>query len=146
MPFLPGRCPSQVELISDDWESPLAQSLAKALVWLAGYDMLYTDLRAANVLVYGEGALEQVYLIDYDDMRVVPGLGDSLRKEGARAAFSRAFAESREIGGQRYTGEVDFSSGIIYPGVWRAVETLSPQPEAGEPADKKRRLVEPPCS
>ncbi len=88
-------------------------------MWLVQHDLLYTDLRAPNVLLggAGEGAggggaggsaqpaaqgsisaapakaeAEAAYLVDYDDMRVVPGLWADVFARGTQAiadAFSQ---------------------------------------------------------
>ncbi len=150
MPFLAGRNPGSDELVKAAASSPLAQGLAVALVWLAQHDLLYTDLRPPNVVIAGGagaggggtdadgGALrsaqnsprdsaapadpEAVYLVDYDDMRVVPGLGVDLLANGVQA-FANAF--SRAVGGVMC--ETDFSQ---YEGVWAAVGELAVLPPA----------------
>jgi hypothetical protein len=107
MPFIRGTSPSQGELSSEDGTSRLAVSISKALLWLAAHDLLYTDLRPPNVLVLPSGG---VRLVDYDDMRIVPGLGANVESQGVDA-LTAAFA----IGPR---GETDFTR---YPGIRAAL-------------------------
>ena len=102
MPFIRGTNPTVGELSSENGESRLAVSISKALLWLAANDLLYTDLRPPNVLVQLSG---QVCLVDYDDMRIVPGLGASVELQGVealRAAFE--IGPGNETDFTRYTG------------------------------------------
>lgn len=48
--------------------SPLLLSVARSIAWLAAQRVIYTDLRAPNVLVDGDGG---AWLVDYDDCVVV---------------------------------------------------------------------------
>jgi len=82
--------PTMVYLGKASTCSSARAALADALVWLALHDLLYTDLRPPDIMVLADGS---VRLVDYDDMRVVPGLGDSLRSGGGITALSSAFAE-----------------------------------------------------
>lgn len=59
-----------------------------------------------------------VYLVDYDDMRVVPGLGDSLRARGGVAAIGAAYSRPTDEG----TGYESRFIGSEYPGLTKAVE------------------------
>ena len=108
MPFLHGTSPTQGELASEDGKSPLAVSISRALLWLAANDLLYTDLLPPNVLVLPSG---QVRLIDYDDMRIVPGLGALVESQGV-AALTAAFADGPG-------NETDFTRS--YPGIRAAL-------------------------
>ena len=101
MPFVSGSSPTWEALGGVDETSFLAVGLAEALLWLASRDLLYTDLRPPNVLIV-DG--DKVFLVDYDDMRIVSGLGKELIVRGVEAvvdAFDRA-------------GEIDFTR---YPGI-----------------------------
>ena len=48
----------------------LLLSVARAIAWLAAQRVIYTDLRAPNVVVDGEGG---AWLVDFDDCAVVRG-------------------------------------------------------------------------
>ena len=110
MPFIHGTHPTNDELASPDGTSNLCVSLAAALLWLLGHDLLYTDLRPLNVLVLEEGS---VRLIDYDDMRVVAGLGIAVKKDGT-VAVTAAFVAAA------VAGEKNFVE--IYPGIRQAMD------------------------
>ena len=49
-------------------DSPLLLSVARSIAWLASQCVIYTDLRAPNVMVDGD---EGAWLVDYDDCVVV---------------------------------------------------------------------------
>jgi hypothetical protein len=100
MPFLHGRHPTQDELSDSNSDSELISSMATALLWLALRDLLYTDLRPPNIFLRdaaGAGAAaagkQEVFLVDYDDMRIVPGLGEKLRAGEGLGAIRAAFQE-----------------------------------------------------
>ena len=102
--------------------SPLLRSVARAIAWLAAQRVIYTDLRAPNVVVDGEGG---AWLVDYDDCVAVgaavrsveafkaavgmcPGAGElgtfaaSLcagMEVAFEAALGRAFGEAAAAGG-----------------------------------------------
>ena len=98
MPFILGTHPTDDELASPDGTSNLCVRLAAALLWLLGHDLLYTDLRPPNVLVLDEGS---VRLIDYDDMRVVAGLGIAVKNEGT-VAVTAAFVAAAVSGEKNF--------------------------------------------
>jgi hypothetical protein len=108
MSFLVGTHPTRDQLASDVGELPV--DVAKALFWLAAHDLLYTDLRPPNVIVLESG---QGRLIDYDDMRVVPDLGEMVESEGVEA-FSRCFNLGKS--------ETDFT--VQYPGIRKALVAI----------------------
>ena len=119
MPFLRGRHPTDVELSSPDAANALCVGLAAALAWLLAHDLLYTDLRPPNVLVLEQG---EVRLVDYDDMRVVAGLGREVEAGGVTV--------------------IDFDSGEtnfvrLYPGVRQALVAAI---EAGKMRNMRRRV------
>jgi len=64
--------------------SPVVIAVAKALAWLLWHDVVYTDMRAPNVMVpkstsaLRAAGLSEAVLLDYDDCKHVPGLQASL--------------------------------------------------------------------
>ena len=128
MPFLHGRHPTHDQLSSADAKSPLVAGVAEALLWLAERDLLYTDLRPPNVLLLdGSG---EPRLLDYDDMRVVAGLGERLRMEGL-CALEAAFTDGPGL-------ETNFTR---YAGICKALEAaLSGDSEGRSP--KRQRTDE----
>lgn len=88
---------------------PYSKQLAVALVPFAsappaaGAVGLQQDASPRWQMHLSSGALVRasaspVYLVDYDDMRVVPGLGDSLRAGGGVAAIEQAFGTQTDEG------------------------------------------------
>ena len=132
MPFVHGTSPAEEALCSEDGTSTLAVELAAALLWLAGHDLLYTDLRYPNVLCLPSG---DVRLVDYDDMRVVEGLGRDVDTHGVDA-LTRAFADFVPAG-TTMPKEVDFTQKC--PGIRTA---LCGMVREGREA-KRRRLDRP---
>ena len=63
--------------------SPVLRSVARAIAWLAAQRVVYTDLRAPNVVVDEDG---EAWLVDFDDCVVVGGA------VGSVAAFKAAVA------------------------------------------------------
>ena len=122
MQFIAGTNPTLDELLSENGKSCLAVSISKALLWLAANDLLYTDLRPPNVLVLLSGEFR---LIDYDDMRIVPGLGGRVESQGVNA-LTAAFAD-----GPR--NETDFTT--VYPCIRKA---LAEHLTSLEPAKRMR--------
>lgn len=121
----------------------VASAVAEAVAWLGRQDLLHLDVRPPNVLVVGAGgsaapahagtkrphpdtaepppAVLSVVLVDYDDLRLVPGLGARLRSGGV-AALADAFS-------------ADDGSGVVnnvppkaFEGVRGALEHLHPTP------------------
>lgn len=78
MPFL-----SETEHVShlDILKPEQVQLVASALVFLLQHELLYTDLRAPNILTRGD----EVFLIDYDDMQSLCGSEESLLDHARRA-------------------------------------------------------------
>jgi hypothetical protein len=64
MPFLEGA--SNAENL-DDLDATQQAAVVDALVFLARSGLIYTDLRAANVMLHGPDA----FLVDYDDAQLV---------------------------------------------------------------------------
>ena len=79
MPAVAGRAATEAELAGAS--GALLPALAGTIVWLARARIVYTDLRAPNVLVDGAGA---PWLVDFDDCLVAPAPVATL--EGYRAA------------------------------------------------------------
>jgi hypothetical protein len=144
-PFLRQRCPKQVELTSDDWKrrTPSRRVWRKALLGLACRGVLYTDLRAANVLVCVARVLW---------CRSAWSIATTCASRRGSAMHSARRGRGRVLEGvcsvprgwqAHADGGVDFSSGTVYLGVWKAVGELAPQPVAGDGEPKRRRRDEP---
>lgn len=119
MPFQHGRNPTLDELYSPSPNdvADLFTPMANALVWLALHDLLYTDLRPPNIVISPDpsrAGRKKLCLVDYDDMRVVPGLGDRLRSGGGILALSNAFGA--------HTNESNFAN-ALFPALNAAIET-----------------------
>lgn len=58
------------------WKNIMAEAtLSDAIAWLLRHGILYTDVRAPNVVVRRDGAgrITVVVLVDYDDAKLLPG-------------------------------------------------------------------------
>ena len=66
MPFVGTRECTDEELNAD---GPILRAVAEAMTWLGRHSLLYVDLRARNVM---RDAGDRVFLVDYDDMIVLP--------------------------------------------------------------------------
>lgn len=137
MPFASGtRLATAEELASP---GPVAAAVAVAVAWLARHDLAHADVRPPNVLVRAggcsagtaavgaggkRGRLESVkgelgvVLVDYDDMRVVPGLGARLAAGGGVDALDDAFDAGDGCG----TTDVPIRAQAA--GVWAELQTL----------------------
>jgi hypothetical protein len=73
------RAAREEELMRAD--NPVLRSVARAIAWLAAQRVIYTDLRAPNVVIDGDG---EAWLVDFDDCVVV---GEAV---GSVAAFKTA--------------------------------------------------------
>jgi hypothetical protein len=75
-----GRCGTpRREALRAVWiggDGRLLPALARTIAWLARQRLVYTDLRAPNVLVDGEG---KPWLVDFDDVLVLPAAVTSLQ-------------------------------------------------------------------
>ena len=79
MPAVAGaarRAATEGELGAEGGDGRLLPAVARAVAWLARQRLVYTDLRAPNVLVDGEG---QPWLVDFDDCAVAPAPVTSLQ-------------------------------------------------------------------
>jgi hypothetical protein len=85
MPAVQGRAAREEELVGN-----LLSTVATAVAWLACQGVVYTDVRAPNVIVDGAG---KGWLVDFDDCIVVPAPVTSL--EGYRAAVLASPAASQ---------------------------------------------------
>ena len=85
MPAVQGRAAREEELVGD-----LLSTVATAVAWLACQGVVYTDVRAPNVMVDGAG---KGWLVDFDDCLVVPAPVTSL--ECYRAAVMASPAASQ---------------------------------------------------
>lgn len=69
MPFKYGRLAHPIELTT---AGLVVEQVAAAIVWLARNGLVYCDVRPANVIVAEDGPFPTVYLVDYDDMVLLP--------------------------------------------------------------------------
>jgi len=79
MPAVAGaarRAATEGELRAEGGDGRLLPALARTIAWLARQRLVYTDLRAPNVLVDGEG---KPWLVDFDDVLVLPAAVTSLQ-------------------------------------------------------------------
>ena len=79
MPAVAGaarRAATEGELGAEGGDGRLLPALARTIAWLARQRLVYTDLRAPNVLVDGEG---KPWLVDFDDVLVAPAAVTSLQ-------------------------------------------------------------------
>ena len=115
MPFVSnGREARETEL---DEAGDVADKVAEAILWLAHHDMYHSDVRNPNVIVVdADDNKRNVYLVDYDDLRVIPGLGDKLRDEGGANFLSTLHLIDD---GSQVSGDTPLTK---YNGVWQAIE------------------------
>ena len=79
--------------------------------------MYHSDVRNPNVIVVdADDNKRNVYLVDYDDLRVIPGLGDKLRDEGGANFLSTLHLIDD---GSQVSGDTPLTK---YNGVWQAIE------------------------
>jgi hypothetical protein len=128
MPFLRGVHPTLRQLCSEDATDSMVLGISEALLWLADHDLLYTDLRPPNILLLVNSG--EARLLDYDDMRVVKGLGARLKAEGV-PALENAFSEKPSG-----DSETNFTS---YPGI-RTALAAALSTDTGESSPKRQRI------
>jgi hypothetical protein len=111
VPVVVGRAAKEEEELRRDG-SPQLLSVARSIAWLAVQRVIYTDLRAPNVMVDGDG---DAWLVDFDDCVLV--------EEAVRTVKAYKLAMNTSPG----AGEADTFASNLGAGLESAFETALEQ-------------------